>query len=586
MQGTVVGRPKIKRGGDVAQLVERLLCKQDVRSSSLLISIVFARLAIRASLAFRVDCAHDRLTLARLDNDTQSVMKVRARRFLVLASFALAGCAGAVQPGLAPAGRSPGGSVSGNVEATRLLAPNGTTAALVVHSSQVGAAISNKILGANLAIWYDVTQSGIGSSLHDAEFTALRWPGGSDSDLYHWATHTLCQNGYDDPHDTFDNFMQQVALPAKLDVAVTADYGSNPACNAGGDPAEAAAWVDYANNTKGYHVETWTVGNEEYGSWEYDLHSNPHDATTYAQAVATGYYPDIKAKDPSAQVGVVVEPGWSPAWDPIVLSQASYDFVEMHFYAQTPGKETDAYLLTQAPQALTAQIAALQAELVTAGKPATPIYMGELGSVYSNPGKQTSSITQALFAGMVLGEMMNDGVARATWWLGYGGCSDPSNGNFSKSLYGWQNFGGYMIFSDGIPEYGCSNATPVKRGTRLPTVRAFQLMAAVAKSGEHVLGSTLGGSSGNVRAYAMTHGSGYGLALFNLDESHAATIAVSIDSLSQGSSVVTTTYDRAIYDKSKNNVWAGPVTHRSGAWQKSFTVTLPAWSMNVVVVSP
>jgi hypothetical protein len=43
------------------------------------------------------------------------------------------------------------------------------------------------------------------------------------------------------------------------------------------------------------------------------------------------------------------------------------------------------------------------------------------------------SITQGLFAGQVLGEMMIDGVSRASWWIGFGNCNGTS-GNDSSSL--------------------------------------------------------------------------------------------------------------------------------------------------------
>ena len=42
------------------------------------------------------------------------------------------------------------------------------------------------------------------------------------------------------------------------------------------------------------------------------------------------------------------------------------------------------------------------------------------------------------------------------------------------------------------------------------------------------------------------------------------------------------TYDKALYDKSKNNVWASPVRTKLSAWSKGFSVTLPPWSMVVV----
>jgi hypothetical protein len=455
---------------------------------------------------------------------------------------------------------------------------------VTVHNGTQLATISRLILGANMAGWVDITESGLATALGNADFTATRWPGGSESDEYHWQTNSSCNGGYTDTNSTFDNFERDVAQPAGLDVAITLDYGSNAACNGGGDPTEAAAWVTEAKQN-GYGVKYWTVGNEEYGSWEYDLHSSQHDPSTYANAVATGYYPDVKAADSNAQVGVVVEGDTS--WDSAVLANAKYDFVELHYYAQAPGSESDSGLLQTGAANLTTSVRQVQSELASAGHASTPIYVGELGSVYGSPGKQSMSIVQSLYAGMVLGELMQDGVFRATWWLGFGGCDDASSGaNFSSSLYGWQNFGGYMILSDGTPEYGCTNATAVPRGTILPTSRAFQLMSAVANNGEHSLSVTTNSSLSTVRAYAATHGSGYAVVLFNLDENNSHTVGVGVDALKSGSSATMTTYGKAQYDNSQQNVWTGPVSQSYGAWSGALPVTLAPWSMNVVLLSP
>jgi len=54
----------------------------------------------------------------------------------------------------------------------------------------------------------------------------------------------------------------------------------------------------------------------------------------------------MKAADSTAQVGVVVGPGFG-SWDSIVLANAKYDYVELHWYAQMSGQESDSYLLTQ-----------------------------------------------------------------------------------------------------------------------------------------------------------------------------------------------------------------------------------------------
>jgi hypothetical protein len=461
----------------------------------------------------------------------------------------------------------------------------GQTASVTVNPGAPGPAVTDQILGMNMANWFDPTQTGVAPPMRKVGIKAIRWPGGSAADQFHWATNSECNGGYVDANATFDALFADVVKPDKLDVGVTVNYGSNSACNAGGDPAEAAAWVSYAK-THGDKVSHWTVGNEVYGSWEYDLHNIPHDAATYAGAVASGFYPDIKAANPKALVGVVAEPGWSPAWDPIVLAQARYDFVEYHYYAQTPGQESDAYLVGQAAQDFAGDLAAVKSDLTTAGHAGTPIYVGELGSVYSNPGKQTSSITQSLFAGQILGEMMNAGVSRATWWLAYGGCSDTNGGNFGSNLYGWQNFGGYMIFSDGTPEYGCSNATQTALGTLLPTTRAFELFALVAHSGERALGVSLGGKSSDLRAYALTQNGGTALVLFNVNETTVLPVSIAVTGVSNASAVTVNTYDKAIYDKSQNNVWAAPSQKKLGAETLPFTLKLAPWSMNVVRLAP
>jgi hypothetical protein len=453
---------------------------------------------------------------------------------------------------------------------------------ITVDQSSAGPAVTSQLLGMNMAAWVDPTLSTILPALQAAGTKTIRWPGGSWADNYHWATNTLC-NGSPNPNATFANFISSLVTPGDFDVALGVNYGTNASCSGPGDPTEAAAWAAFAL-ANGAHVSHMTVGNEDYGSWETDKHTKQWDAATYAAATATGYYPDIKAADPNVLVGVSVNPGNTPEWDPIVLADAKYDFVEYHFYAQAPYQESDTYLVQQAAQALTTNIEAIKTELATAGKPDTPIFIGEIGSVYTNPGKQTSSITQALFAGQVLGEMMNEGVSYATWWLGFGGCSDASGGNFSSSLYGWQNFGGYMVFSDGTPEYGCENATAVPAGTLLPTARAFQLFSNVAVDGENVLSANVVGDTTDVRAYAATHSGGTALVLFNLNQTASEAVVIALSGQSSTTGGAVTTYSKAIYDQSKTNVWAAPTTTTISSQSLPLTLTLGPWSMNVVVL--
>jgi hypothetical protein len=482
--------------------------------------------------------------------------------------------------------------------ATVTVNPSVVSTAVTVDLTSSGPAVTDKLMGMNMAVWYDLVsnQAGIVDAFQAAGITQVRWPGGSDSDLYHWATNTLCDNGYADKNDTFSNFVNDMAVPANLDVALTANYGSNATCNGGGEPSEAAAWVTAAL-ADGITVSHMTVGNEEYGSWEYDRHSTPNDPTIYAAAVVgtTGYYDSIKTASPNTLVGVVVDADNSTdGWDNTVLANAkgSYDFVEYHYYPETPGEESDTFLVQQAAQELTTNINTLRSELIKWGTPNTPIYVGEIGGAYSNPGKQSWSIAQGLYAGQVLGEMMNDGVSRLTWWIGFGNCNGPS-GNDRTSLYGWQDFGAYNVFSDGPSDTTCPGAGPI--GTMSPTARAFQLFRQMAVNGQTVLTATVASDTTDVRAYAATNPNGTALLLFNDNETTSQQVVVALSGKSSSSSVNITTYDKAIYDLSGSatgtppdpsgtSTWAPPITNSMGAQTLPLTLTLAPWSMNMVII--
>ena len=85
-----------------------------------------------------------------------------------------------------------------------------SSGSITVHSAEVGATVSDSIMGAGMGVWYNITLSGLAKSFENAGMTATRWPGGKQADHYHW------QSNSDGPgncagnanHDsTFDNFM-------------------------------------------------------------------------------------------------------------------------------------------------------------------------------------------------------------------------------------------------------------------------------------------------------------------------------------------------------------------------------------------
>ncbi len=454
-------------------------------------------------------------------------------------------------------------------------------AIVAVDAAHGAPAISEDLIGASLATWSDITQPYVKDTLVSTGLHSVRFPGGSESDAYHWQNpEAICAGeGYAYHRSTFDNFMTYDAIPAKLDVSLTLNYGSNAACNGGGDPAEAAAWVSYAKS-KGYAVRRWTVGNEVYGSWEYDLHAKKNDPTTYANAVATGYYPQIKKADPSAQVGVVVGGSAYPQWDPIVLKKAKYDFVEYHYYAQAPGAENDAQLLGTGVTTFANTLKALRTEMTSLGvSPSVPIYVGELNTVYTNPGKQTVSIVNGLFAAMAVAEMMGQtGVNAATWWIAYGGCDNT--GNNAASVYGWQSFGAYTLFSDGGGECGSN----VAAGTPFPDARAYALLSQFAPEGSTIRTVRLTNASG-LRAYADTSPGRYAVLLVNTNETLARQSVIELTNAPKTSyAAAQTTYGKAQYDESKAGIWAAPVARSLGTVKTTFDVTVPPWSISLVTL--
>jgi len=500
------------------------------------------------------------------------------------------------------------------ITATATVTVNPATTSISVNPGSPGIPVTSQLLGMNLAEWYDWPDnaSSIISAFNATGIKAIRWPGGSWSDDFHWGyqpgssalvTQYECQTaspvtGGWGGYSTFANFVNTIPLAGPYDLALTANYGTDEACTGGGDPNEAAAWAAAAV-ADGIVPSHMTVGNEEYGTWETDLHANAHDPATYAGAVtgSTGYYAQIKAASPHTLVGVVADAQSNCCvsdWDSTVLGNAagSYDFVEYHFYPENPGGESDSYLVNSAPQVFTQSINLLKSELQTAGKPNTPIYVGEMGSVSSNPGKQSWSITQGLFAGQLLGEMMNDGISRATWWIGFGNCNG-SAGNDSTSLYGWQDFGAYNVFSDGPSDTTCPGAGPI--GTMSPTAVAFQLFSNVAITGQSVLAPTVTGDTTDVRAYAATNPGGTALVLFNVNETTPQQVVVTLTGKTSSGSVNVTTYDKALYDLSGSttgtpadpsgtSTWAAPTTTNMGAQTLPLTLTLTPWSMNVLII--
>ncbi len=461
----------------------------------------------------------------------------------------------------------------------------GAQRAIVLDAGSTGPTVAADAYGGSLVTWYDFRKDFVNPSLREAGIGLVRWPGGSESDTYHWENGGwLCapSRGYVMAGATFDNLMNAVARPLGLDVAVTLNYGSNRTCNGGGEAAEAAAWVAYARS-RGYRVAYWTVGNEVYGSWEYDLHPQPHDPHTYAREVRTGYYPAVKGADAGAKLGIVVDTPDNRAWNDVVLREAApFDFVELHYYPQH-NANSDGFLLGRAVDDFASILDELRAQMTSAGvAPSVPIYVGEFNNDSGEPGKQSVSIVNGLFLGQMLGTLLNAGVPMATWWLAYGSCGE--RGDYSSHLYGWQHFGSRALFSDGLPNAnaGCPSAPRIAGGTPFPTGRVMALFAREVPAGSSVRSVVVPAMLRSlVRAFGFAERSGYALVLFN-NTLHSVGVIARVRGAGDSFTATTAVYGKEQYDRSRDNRWVGPVVRSLGHVGAGVPLALPPYSMTVL----
>ncbi len=118
--------------------------------------------------------------------------------------------------------------------------------------------------------------------LRAAGIAAMRYPGNHGvGDLYHWSTKsTTAYRGIDAGFITDEsNFANFARLAENLNQAViVVNYGSNRDGTGGGEPAEAAAWVAYAN---GNPSDTHVIGKDSTGQ---DWHTTGYWATMRGQA--------------------------------------------------------------------------------------------------------------------------------------------------------------------------------------------------------------------------------------------------------------------------------------------------------------
>jgi alpha-N-arabinofuranosidase len=383
------------------------------------------------------------------------------------------------------------------------------TTQITVNATQVGRTVDDRLFGLNTAVWDNAFNNAETLPLLKAiDIRTLRFPGGSTSDTYDWQTNKSYQPGTRTLNTwswstSFDDFAQ-TAVTLNANVFITANYGS-------GTAQQAADWVTYSNLTKKYGFKYWEIGNENYGTWEEDIHAAKWDPVTYATEVKD-YIAKMKAVDPTIKIGVVVLDGEESAsdssrtavtnprtgashkgWTPVMLSTlkalgVTPDFAIFHRYPYGPGSESDANLLAGRSQSGTTwadDAAGLRAQLNdylgTIDGPRVELVVTENNSVYSNTGKQTTSLVNGLFMADSLGQLLQTEFNGFVWW-GLRNSQDKGNNN-SASLYGWRNYGDYGVIAPG-------NATETPVSAPYPTYYVMKLLQRFVRGGDQIVRAT------------------------------------------------------------------------------------------------
>ena len=467
---------------------------------------------------------------------------------------------------------------------------------LSVNTTQALRGVDARWFGVNTAIWdgnFD-TPTTI-SALKEMGVTILRFPGGSLSDEYHWASNTSSTNTWK-WSTSFANFVH-VATNVGAQAFITVNYGS-------GTPAEAAAWVRSSNVTNHYAFKYWEIGNELYGPWETDTNIPPNDAYTYALR-ATNYIRQMKTADPSIKIGVVLTPGEDSSvngntthaatnlvtgqvhygWTPVLLSTlrslgVTPDFGIYHRYPEYTAKnqvncsDSDPLVL-QSSTGWGADAGDLRSQITGYFGPTginIELVCTENNSDAGSQGVQSTSLVDGLYYADNLGQLSQTEFNSYVWWDLRNGTD--TGGSFDPTLYGWRTYG----------DLGMINGL----NTRHPTFYAAKLMQYFARPADTILGATSDYSLLSV--YAARRASGaISLLVLNKDTATNFNARVALSGFTPSAAAALRSYGLAQDEAARTN---GPAsaqdiaTNSFGGAASTFSYNFPPLSMTLFSLAP
>jgi len=442
--------------------------------------------------------------------------------------------------------------------------PQSVASSVTVNATAGLGAIPSGAIGLNTAVYDQYMNDGsIPALVKAAGIDAMRYPGGSYSDIYNWQTN-VATGGYDAPNTDFDQFMatDQAAGASPI---VTVNYGT-------GTPALAAAWVQDADVTHDYGVNYWEVGNEVYGNgfygsqWESDSHASKSPDTYAANFLQ--FRSAMKAVDANIKVcAVLTTPGFWPDgvvgsgdtqdWNHTVLAAigSNLDCVIVHYY---PGGSSTAGMLTD-PTDIAGIVSTLHSEINQyAGSAAAG---AKVIVTETNSSIDMDTQPGALFAADMYMTWLENGVVNVDWWNEHNGVGTVS------TVDGSTDYGDQGMFSNAS---NGSGVTEPAVETPFAPYYGVEMLSKLGSPGDEMVTSSTNNSLLKVHAVRRA-GGGLDVLLDNEDPSNADTVALSLNGF-------TASGTPTVFALGNN---ATSVTSSSGS---ASSVTVPAYSLVVVQI--
>jgi hypothetical protein len=437
------------------------------------------------------------------------------------------------------------------------------TARVQVNLKSALAVVPEAGYGVHTSVYDNVfTPPDLAEKLKAAGVTALRYPGGSYADIYHWKTNsrTAGSDIYINPNDTFDNFMTKDLQPIGAQAVITVNYGTNAAGTGGGDPAEAAEWVRYANIEKKWNIRYWEIGNEIGGNgyfqdpgWEQDLHApydhkrkgNPALSMSAYGRNALEFIKAMKAVDPTIKIGIGVDmPDSNPGTGNDALLKEvkdKIDFVIVHWYPKA--SSTDLTVTEEVKP----QVAALRAQMAR--------YCGPAGR------QMPIAVTETNGGGT--------GAARAIF--------------ATDTFLTWFEAGAFTVEWLELHAGFLSDEKGVPADTPAEGYYGMQMASTAARPGDRLVEANSSSPMLSVHAIQRKDG-GVALVLINKHPNQPYEVNVTIPDATLAATG--TRYDFGRANFSGGSTWAtgGPTQSKLESAGNSFSVTVPATSETVLVI--